>query len=108
MKIPIFKIEDVDQGFCRVLYSTKNDQNQKIYYCIQEEFKNSCVLYRCSQGPYFEPMSPSKIKAEATIIMEVPSGDTQLEQAVRQYIKEHKQIQAVSETIKVEVVDEKA
>lgn len=87
-----FKIKQIDQGYCRVLYTTKNDDNQEFYYCIQEDFENVCVFYRCTRGPYFEPMYEAKIKDGATIEIESPRGDTKLEKAVRNFIESNNQM----------------
>lgn len=80
------KIEEVNTGFCRVLYSIKNSSNEKIYYCIQEDYIDSCEFYRCSQGPYFEPMYSVKFKEGATLEIEIPKGKSQLEKSVINYI----------------------
>jgi hypothetical protein len=38
-----------DTGFCRAYYTTCNKYNQKILYCVQEEFTNVFVIYRCTK-----------------------------------------------------------
>lgn len=82
-----FKIVDIDQGYCRVLYEVKNNNEQKVYYCIQQESGSACVFYRCTDSPWCEPSHPVKIKEGMTVELEAPTGDTELEQAVRHYIK---------------------
>jgi hypothetical protein len=34
-----FKIHFIDNGFCRINYTTKNAHGQRIYYCLQDEGK---------------------------------------------------------------------
>jgi hypothetical protein len=82
-----FEIMDIDQGYCRVLYRSKNDSGQWLYYCIQQEYRNSCVLYRCSLAPYYEPMYPVTFKDNIWLAIEKPQGETELEEAVRLFIQ---------------------
>lgn len=83
----MFKIKDIDQGFCRVLYETKNSNDERIYYCIQQEGQGmGCVFYRCSGSPWFEPDRPVAIRVGMSIDIEVPAGNTELEEAVRDHI----------------------
>ena len=91
----VFKIKDIDQGYCRVLYGIKNDDNQEVYYCIQEEYKNTCKFYRCTLGPYYEPMYPANVKSGSEVLIEAPKGDSELEKAVRNYIEANKGMVAV-------------
>jgi hypothetical protein len=91
----VFKIKEIDQGFCRILYETKVSNEEKSYsvwYCIQEDFKDVCELYRCGLGPYFEPSHPVKFKEGIMVEVEVPKGQTQLENAVRAYIESNPQL----------------
>jgi len=34
------KIHSIDNGFCRVMYYVKNNNNQTLYYCLQDEGAN--------------------------------------------------------------------
>jgi hypothetical protein len=83
----VFRIVDIDQGFCRVLYEARNSNDEKVYYCIQQEGQGmGCVFYRCSGSPWFEPSHPVKIRDGACISIEAPHGDSELERAVYNHI----------------------
>ena len=93
-----YKIKEIDQGYCRVLYEVKVTNDKKSYsvwYCIQEDFKDQCEFYRCGLGPYYEPMYPAKFKEGAIAEIELPKGDSQLEKAVRDYVTNHPQMRAI-------------
>lgn len=85
-----FKIKSIDQGYCRILYETRNSSDEKIYYCLQEDYNDQPVnLYRCTQQPWCEPDYIVTIKKDAVLEFEIPTGDTQLENKVKEWIKEH-------------------
>jgi len=81
------KIHSIDNGFCRVMYYVKNNNNQTLYYCLQDEGANygGVILYRCT--PDGEPDYPCEFQGENIWSMfEVPSGDTEIEVAVRAFL----------------------
>lgn len=41
-------IVEVNEGHCQVTYKTKNTDDQTIYYCLQEEFKDQIRMIRCT------------------------------------------------------------
>jgi hypothetical protein len=55
-----FKLHSIDTGFCRVYYTTRNESNERIIYCIQDNGKEGVELYRCSRDG--EPSHPVKFK----------------------------------------------
>ena len=80
-----FKIYDINEGHCQVTYATRNDEGQRIYYCLQNDFGDHVKFFRCTQEG--EPQSECTIKAK--IKMEVPTGDSKLEKLCRRYIAEN-------------------
>ncbi len=79
-----FKIAKIDNGFCRITYKTKNDNNETIYYGLQEDFKDVVNVYRCSKDG--EPSHQVKLKKPASELFERPLGDEQIEIAVRKFL----------------------
>lgn len=85
----MFKIAKVDTGRCIVVYETKNSSNETIFYGLMESFGIKFV--RCSQpfkdyGDWiYEPQSDATIKN--LIEIEIPKGNSLLENKVRDYIK---------------------
>jgi len=77
----LLKIYSVDNGFCRVNYSVKNEENQTVYYCIQEEFDDVFVCYRSTaeEEPQYKVVC---IKS----IWEVPTGNSTIEKGVRKFL----------------------
>ena len=80
-----FKIHSIDNGYCRVNYSAVNEDGETIYYCLQDEglAYGGIICYRCSKD--FEPdylmrYHPSRF--------EVPTGNSTIEIAVRNYLQE--------------------
>jgi len=86
-----FKLVSVDNGFCRVLFQTKNSDNQKIYYCLQEDWRDKpVVLYRCTQPPWCEPSHEVKLQKNiGPIEFEMPEGNSRLEIKVKEWILEN-------------------
>lgn len=78
-----FTIYSIDNGFCRINYKAKNSNNQTVYYCLQDEGKafGGVVCYRCSKD--FEPNYPIRY---AKSRFEIPSGDSDIEKVVREYL----------------------
>jgi hypothetical protein len=63
IKMKLAKYQDV--GHCQLTYLSKNDQGQKIVYCLQEDFK-SIRLMRCTQEgePAYEVAFDDKVTFE--------------------------------------------
>ena len=80
----LVKIISVDNGFCRVNYVAKNDADQNVYYCIQDEGNNDVQFYRCTGQPWCEPNYT--IKCSDWSIIEIPTGDSEIEITVRDFL----------------------
>ena len=78
-----FKIHSIDNVFCRINYTFKNAQGQKLYYCLQDEGKNygGVICYRSSVD--LEPCY--KVMAKLSDF-EIPTGDSEIEVVVREYL----------------------
>lgn len=76
-------IHSVDNGFCRINYKAKNNNNETIYYCLQDEgaAHGGVLCYRSTQD--MEPSHQVKGNRE---LFEVPAGDSAIEKAVREYL----------------------
>lgn len=84
----VLNIHSIDNGFCRVMYSAKNEDNQTVYYCLQDEGENygGVILYRCTQDG--EPDYPCRFDSGAGWdIFEVPQGDSDIEKVVRNFLE---------------------
>lgn len=83
-----FKIVEINQGYCRILYKAKNDLGQYAYYCLQDEGENysGVLMYRCTATPWCEPNYEVKLKENNTVSFEIPKGNTKLEDNVRKWI----------------------
>jgi hypothetical protein len=79
-----FKIEFINSGHCIVIYSSRNEHDEKIIYGLYDNGKQGVTFYRCSQDG--EPMYEAKIKDGRTINIELPKGDSRLELLIRDYI----------------------
>jgi hypothetical protein len=79
-----FLIHSIDNGFCRVNYKAKNSAGEIVFYCLQDEGQRygGVACYRCSKD--FEPEYP--IFTFRYDQFEIPTGDTQIEIAVREYL----------------------
>lgn len=73
------------EGHCQITYTCKNDNNEKIVYCIQEHFHNVCRFMRCSQDG--EPSHEVTFKEPVEI--ERPNNDTNLRKVVNEFIDKH-------------------
>jgi len=78
-----FTIHSIDNGFCRVNYKAKNCAGETVFYCLQDEGKNygGVVCYRCSRD--FEPNYSIKYNRNR---FEVPTGNSDIEIVVREYL----------------------
>ena len=86
MKKLFFEIVKIDEGFCRIVFKTKNKNDEDIFYCLQEEFFNSpLVLYRCCK--MFEPCSVVTLPREHNCVFDMPQGITLLQIKAIEWIK---------------------
>lgn len=69
-----FKIVELDQGFCRLIYKTLNKNNQTVYYCLQQDH-DGANLYRFIEEPEYKVCLPLPAKE----LLEMPKGDSALE-----------------------------
>jgi len=62
-------------GHCQLTYKTKNSNNEKIYYCLQDQGENfgGIRLMRCTQDG--EPSHECAIKKELSPVFERPRPD---------------------------------
>lgn len=76
-------------GFCRIVYISKNDKNQKILYCLQDDGSRfgGVKLYRCSLDG--EPSYEIKLKPNSGFEFEKPTGESGLEKLVKIWIEEN-------------------
>lgn len=78
-----FNIEEINIGFQIIIYKTKNDLGQTIYYGLQDH--GGIRLMRCTQD--FEPQSQMKVLDENVWFdFEMPLGTSGLEAKVRDFI----------------------
>lgn len=84
MSDKLLKIMDIDNGFCRVVYVAKNNNGQKVFYCLQDEGDENIQFYRCTDYSYIEP--DYTVKCKDWTIMEIPTGDSCIEKIVRDFI----------------------
>jgi hypothetical protein len=88
MKVVKLKIVEVNPGFCQITYSCRNDQDQRIFYCLQDNGyggKTQIRLLRATQE--YEPdYEINKLKEGYYFEFEVPTGDSNIEAACREYI----------------------
>jgi hypothetical protein len=97
-----YKIHSINPGFCRIHYVTRNDKNESLYYCLQDDGRgadwanssNGIVLYRCSKD--WEPSYPINFKLPARELMEIPTGDSELELKAKEWIETHEPAQGAS------------
>lgn len=82
---PRFEVMEVNPGFCRVLYKTKNPAGERIYYLIQDNGKHGMEFYRATLPPWFEPEYACKPKDWSLI--DEPTGDSPLEIKTREFLK---------------------
>lgn len=84
---PKFKIVKVDTGFCQITYTCRNSENQRIFYCLQDNGPNhgGIRFLRCTQD--HEPNYEVTLKNPASF--EIPTGDSELEKLCRDWIAKH-------------------
>lgn len=82
-----FNIVDVNDGFYRITYATRDDKNQKIYYCLQVESDSNLEFLRCTADG--EPSYPCTLKKPAIELLELPQGDSELEKLCASWITNH-------------------
>lgn len=72
-------------GHCQITYTTKNENGQRLVYCLQDQGEKfgGIRLMRCSQDN--EPSHEVRLKGPASF--EMPTGDSKLEEKVKQWIK---------------------
>jgi hypothetical protein len=78
------KIHSIDNGFCRVNYSTKNPAGETVFYCLQDEgarYGGVCC-YRSTKE--LEPDYPVYFLLNHKF--EVPTGDSAIEITVRKFL----------------------
>ncbi len=88
MSTKLLQIYDIDNGFCRINYVAKNSNNLRVCYCLQDEGENygGVTQYRSTQD--WEPDNKVTSKKK---IWEVPTGNSDIEIAVRAYLTKDKQ-----------------
>ncbi len=88
MKCIEFKIVEVNNGFCRIVYSCKNDENQKIFYCLQDEGDGfgGIKLYRCT-GEFEPEYEVRSFKDGVKARFEKPKGSSDLEKNAIKWIE---------------------
>lgn len=81
-----FQIHSIDNGFCRVNYTGKNRGDGTRFYCLQDEGVNhgGVILYRSSSD--WEPSYPVTLHPHLRSRFEIPTGDSAIEIAVREYL----------------------
>lgn len=80
----MMKIHSIDNGFCRVNYVKKNNQNQLIHCCIQDDGRGGGVnVYRQTKDG--EPQN--KIIPVRYDIFQIPTGDSAIEIIVRDFLE---------------------
>jgi len=86
MIIKRFKLHSIDQGNCRIYYTTRNSTGQKLLYCLMEN--HGIGLYRCSQDgePDYEIPTPDATKHH----FDIPTGDSQLENDVKTWVSQER------------------
>lgn len=82
-----FKIVEIDQGFCKIVYEVETSSGVKVNYCLLDQAKDCPVeLHFCSGSPWYEPDFQTKLKKDIKVKFEMPQGNTELETKVKQWI----------------------
>ena len=86
-----FKIYRINEGFCSITYITRNPNNEKIYYCLQD---NGCEqprieLYRCTKKLEPDYKVTLKIGTKAKELFEIPKGDSNIEKSCKKWIEDN-------------------
>lgn len=78
-------------GHCQITYTAKNDAGQTVVYCLQDNGKNfgGVRLMRCSQDG--EPSHEVTFDKKYKPVFEKPTGDSELEQLVREWIDKNQE-----------------
>jgi hypothetical protein len=90
-----FNLEETNEGFCRVVFNVKNDKDEKIFYCFQDEGENAggIQLYRCNIDPVEGGYEPAyKVKINAPIVFAIFDPKNKLEEKVYHFIDAHPQM----------------
>lgn len=78
-----FKVFDVNEGHCQITYWTKNNFDQRIFYCLQDN--HGIRPMRCTQEG--EPEHEVVIKNYS--LWDIPQGDSKIEIKARQFLQEN-------------------
>lgn len=100
MKLANDRVYSEGLGHCQVTYYSKNDQGQKIVYCLQWQGKEDVRLMRCSQDG--EPSHEVKFKDIADFERPKADKDSRLEKSINKWIDnyEAEQIKQAFEPLK--------
>lgn len=84
-----FKIDYIEDGYCRINYKRKVGENI-LNYCLQDEGQGygGVLLYRCSKD--YEPSNCVLIPKHLNAEFEIPIGSTDLEKKIAAFITERK------------------
>ena len=88
------EIVEINEGHGQITYKTKNSENETIFYCLQEQFKNQVRFMRCSQD--WEPQSEARPKGDSVIEIEFAIGTSQLIEACNRFIFNHPNFEGVN------------
>lgn len=80
-------------GHCQITYTAKNDHNETIVYCLQDngEKFGGVRLMRCSQDG--EPSHEVKFRKDVKALFEKPQGDSRLEKLIVSWIENYEKEQ---------------
>lgn len=81
---PQWTISEIDTGYCRIIYA--NEKGARV--CFQDEGANHGGVQGYTITDYDEPCDPITLKPAAYHWFELPTGDSELETAVRQFLEE--------------------
>jgi len=85
-----YKIKRIDNGFCIILYSVKNENDETIFYGLQDGL-SGIELMRCTRDG--EPSHGANFNRP--VRMERPTGESEIECKVRDYINDHELIRGI-------------
>ena len=80
-------ISEINEGHYQITYRTKNEDNETIYYCLQNCHEDKVRFMRCTQDG--EPQSEAWPKENAIIKIELAPGLTKLTKACHKFISNH-------------------
>ncbi len=75
------RIYDVNEGHCQVTYVTKNVHNERIFYCLQDNW--GIKPMRCTQDG--EPQN--EVRPNDWSLWEIPQGDSKIEIKAREFLE---------------------